>query len=170
MADGLDDLEKQAEERRARGRKPGGSRHPRPTKEEREARAADARQVRDAERKRREEERRQEAEAAAKRQAEADAEAARTRAEQDEATPDVPADTHKKRPRPDSQTWYPDPDNVEFLWAITEAATTQREKVPATAVIRFALRRLQDQMAPGRIVQELSGPVQTEGKLGRPRR
>lgn len=162
MANPLDELEKQAEERR-KGRNPGGSRNPRKPAPSPEEIAAS----RETERVQREERRLAE-EAEAARLAK-DADEARRAAEDKESETDD-GGKRGKRVRPASTPFYPDPDNEEFLWSVAEAATARREKIPATAVLRLALRRLEQQMTPSEVVRELSGPVQTTGKMGRPRR
>ncbi|MER6845802.1 hypothetical protein [Streptomyces platensis] len=164
--DGLDELEREAQDRKRRkGREAGTSRNPRQrpkVEEERQRRAAEA--------KKREEERQERR----RREAEqlSDPEPPPVGPEPDgqdegEGESDAPP---KRRTRPASTPFYPDPDNEAFLWAIQSEAVKHREKIPATAVIRLALRRLQDQKTPAEIVQELGGPVQTKGKMGRPRR
>ncbi|MER7049914.1 hypothetical protein [Streptomyces jumonjinensis] len=147
--DGLDDLDQEAEGRRQRRAAP--SRRSRPPKSDEERRQ---------ERERLDEERR---------------ERERREREANESKPEpvpepTPVPAGKKRDRPPSIPFYPDPENEEFLWTVAEAATARREKIPATAVLRLAMRRLSQQMTPSEIVRELSGPVQTGGKMGRPRR
>ncbi|MGX1976844.1 hypothetical protein [Streptomyces kronopolitis] len=162
----MDELELEAQGRKRRkGREAGTSRNPRSrqskTEEERQRRAAEAkkREEERQERRRREEDQR------------SDPEPPPTTPEPDgrEGGEDE-SDHPKKRKRPASTPFYPDPDNEAFLWAIQSEAVKHREKIPATAVIRLALRRLRDQKTPAEIVQELGGPVQTNGKMGRPRR
>lgn len=173
MTNGLDDIDKDAEERRRRTgkRNPGGPRRPRKTREEREAEEKAAQDQREAERQARkaaaEEAARKAAEEEAARRA-AEEEAATEESAKEEAAPK--AKPGAKRTRPPSIPFYYDEDNMDFLWRIADAATAMRSKVPNAAVLRLALRRLEQEMTPREIVQELSGPVQTEGKLGRPRR
>ncbi len=177
--DGLDEIEQQAESRR-RGRQAGasrngrGSRVPVPTKEEREAAEERARQE---ELVKRESERQARAEKELREREVAEESARRERDAADAEEPNPPelpeSDSVPDKPkqaRPKSIPFYLDQDNEDFLWEIAKEAVERQEKIPATAVLRLALRRLQDQMSPARIVQELSVPVPTEGKKGRPRK
>jgi len=176
--DGLDEIEQQAEGRR-RGRQAPASRNGRgsrtaPSKEERDAAAERARQE---ELVQRERERQARAEKELREREEAEESARRERDSGDAEEPSRPelpeSDPVPEKPkqaRPKSIPFYLDPDNDDFLWEIAKAAVVRQEKIPATAVLRLALRRLQDQMSPERIVQELSVPVPTEGKKGRPRK
>ncbi|WP_329151238.1 hypothetical protein OG275_38075 (plasmid) [Streptomyces niveus] len=168
-ADGLNELEEQAAARRKRGAKP--PRNPRESPEEKATRLERL----DQERQKREEARRLRDEAAAEEKRRLDEEAAGGGEKADQGGEDAAAASGgggrgKARSRPASTPFYPDPDNEEFLWTVAEAATARREKIPATAVLRLALRRLADQMTPSEVVRALSGPVQTEGKIGRPRK
>lgn len=148
MGNPLDELEEEARKRsKGAGRSPGGSRRPR------KAPTAEELAEREAERLRREERRQSEEEQARR-----------------DAADVPPPPAAQKAGRPKSIPFYPNPEDEEFLWVVAEAAIARREKVPATAVLRLALRRLSDQMTPSEVVRALSGPVQTEGKMGRPRR
>lgn len=148
MTNPLDELETQAKNRQRRGRQPGGSRNPRPRPTEDELRAREEEQRR----------RRQERE-----QAETTGQA--------DILPEPPvSEPQPKRSRPKSMPFYPNPEDEQLLWSVAEVAAARHERIPATSVLRFALRRLSDQMTAGEIVRALSGPVQTEGKMGRPRR
>ncbi|MGW2793629.1 hypothetical protein ACWC9H_27370 [Streptomyces sp. NPDC001251] len=159
MADPLDELEREAA---ARSRRSAGTSRNAVSPEERAARQRAAREAREAQ--------------AAKRDAERRARAQRPVEDQEQgagpaqAEADEPRTPRPKKARPTSIPFYPESDNEEFLWRVQEAATARREKIPATAVLRLALRRLEQQMTPGDIVRELGGPVQTTGKMGRPRR
>ncbi|GGX36671.1 hypothetical protein [Streptomyces chryseus] len=167
MPDAIDALEEDANRRQRSGKRQQSTpRNPRklPTEEELQAREEERQRRRSSEEGQKEP---AATSAASGSTPEADA-AERNDDQGDEPNADeAPA---KKRPRPASQTWYPEEDNEEFLWQVAQEATARREKVPATAVIRLALRRLEDQMTPAKIVQELGGSVQTQGKRGRPRR
>ncbi|WP_158713510.1 hypothetical protein [Streptomyces sp. NRRL F-525] len=164
-ADALDD----EAERRRRGRNPGGSRTAgrRPTPEERAAK-------REAERL----ERQQRKDAEAKAQAAATAAAAAAVGEkthgrgQMEPPADPPQEERRggTRPRPKAIPFYPDPPDEDFLWQVTEAGASRQERIPHTAVLRLALRRLAEEMTPSDVVRELGGPVQSTGKRGRPRK
>ncbi|MFD8146131.1 hypothetical protein [Streptomyces sp. NPDC059708] len=162
MPDALDQMNQQAEDRK-RGT---GNRSPGATRNSREA-----------ERQRRQAEREKAAQEEAAREKAAREEAEREKAAREEAERESKgsanpqgAVTAKVRTRPTSMPFYPDSENEEFLWQVREAATARREQIPATAVLRLALRRLEQQMTPSEIVRELGGPVQTTGRMGRPRR
>lgn len=167
-ADGNDKLD-EAAKRRSRGAKPPRNPRPKETPEDRAARLQREQEQREeARRKREEAEQREEEE---RRRAEEDEErkaAEARRQAEDEERKAAGASVGKKRPT--SIPFYPNPEDEELLWLIQEAATAARVKVPATAVLRYALRRLRDQKSPAEVVQALSGPVQTKGKMGRPRR
>lgn len=154
MADPFAELDQDAQARKRGSRNPGSSRNPRklPTPEE-------VQRQRDEERARREADRRSPEPAP-------QPEPEPAQAPQPDAAPASPGRGRKTRSIP----FYPDPDNEDFLWRVAEAATARREKIPAVAVLRFAMRRLEQQMTPSEIVQALGGPVQTKGKMGRPRR
>ncbi|MEV0012719.1 hypothetical protein [Streptomyces sp. NPDC047973] len=155
--DALNALEEEAQSRSSRGRQPGGSRKPR-----RQPSAAELAAQREEERLKRE---------AARLQRETGDQSHKGgQVQPSQELAPVPAASPKKQTRPKSIPFYPNPEDEDFLWAVAEAATARREKVPATAVLRLALRRLSDQMTPSEVVRALSGPVQTEGKSGRPRR
>ena|SRR5579884_647766 len=173
---GLEELE--AEAARRRRREPGAPRNPRTrtTAEERRQEAEERRreELEQRERERREREQREEErlraeEEAARQAAEAESEPPEREAEaSSEAEQD--RSSQPQRGRTPSIPFYYDPENEAFLWEIQQEAVSRRVKVPASAVLRLAMRRLQDQMPPARIVQELSGPPETTGKRGRPRR
>jgi hypothetical protein len=173
MADGLDELEEQASSRR-RGRNPGGSRNKRNRAEEERQRREQELAVREQERKRREEERQRREEEERLRREEEERQERETEVRyQSDPEPELSDRSTAgaaTRRRPPSIPFYYDPDNEEFLWEITEVAAARRTKVPASAVLRLAMRRLQDQMPVERIVQELGGPSPVTGKRGRPRR
>ncbi|WP_037859670.1 hypothetical protein [Streptomyces sp. NRRL F-5065] len=163
MSNPLEELEEQADARKRTGRQPGGSRNPRrkPTGGDdvkTKAAAELAAREKEAERRR------------AEREAEekAPADSGPTADEPDGSQGPPEPEPLSKRPK--STPFYPNPEDEDFLWQVHEAATARREKIPTTAVLRFALRRLSDQMTPSEIVRALSGPVQTRGKMGRPRR
>ena len=162
-ADSLDDLENEAGKRRraGRGRNPGEPRFPRTAKPD------------DAEARRREEAQRR-----------ADEREKRLRAEREQPAPSEPvqvpdeplppatdenSSTRTKAKRPKSMPFYPNPEHEAFLWRITEAASARQKRIPATAVLRLALARLEEQMTPSEIVQLLGNAEQTDGKMGRPR-
>ncbi|MFD6917940.1 hypothetical protein [Streptomyces virginiae] len=162
MSNPLDQLEEDASARKRRGRHPGGSRHPRGKQAADDAKAKAAAELK-------------------ARQEEADRRAREREAEETEAAnsgptaegagePQDPPAPERLSKRPKSMPFYPNPEDEDFLWQVQEAAIARREKIPATAVLRFALRRLSDQMTPSEIVRALSGPVQTQGKMGRPRK
>ncbi|MFD0409960.1 hypothetical protein [Kitasatospora sp. NPDC127116] len=163
MPNGLDEVEQAAEARR-RSRTPGGSRNPRTRERGGEhGGASEAAEQREKERQAR----RQEPVAGAGPVSTGEPAATSEPAPVPEP---VPASEPAKSTRPKSIPFYPDADNTDFLWQIAKAAVDRQEKIPATAILRLALRRLQDQMTPERIVRELGGPVVTEGRPGRPRR
>jgi hypothetical protein len=165
MADGLEELEERANARR-RGRQPGGSRNARNREEEERKRREKELEERERERKRRaEEERRREDQERQAQEAEAEPEP-----EPESEPPNWNAGGAAPRRRPPSIPFYYDSDNESFLWEITQEAASRRTKVPVSAVLRLAMRRLQDQMSVERIVQELGGPSPVTGKRGRPRR
>lgn len=166
MASSLDDLENEAAARR-RGdggrRTAGESRNPRKPASEAARREELAR--REKERQQREE---------ARRRSEATPEV--LPAKEETASPPPPSKPEiteavdKKSSRPKSIPFYPNPEHESFLWRVTEAGAARQERIPATAVLRLALTRLEQQMTPGEIVQMLGEPVQPTGKMGRPRR
>lgn len=171
--DGLNEMEEAAAARRSRGARPPRNRRAKESSEEKAERLKAELEAKEAARRNREEadrRQREESEAAeeVERQA-AEAARARAEAEEQERRRAGAEEGRKKAARPTSMPFYPDPDNEEFLWAVAEAATSRRVKVPATAVLRLALRRLEQDMTPSEIVRVLSGPVRTEGKMGRPR-
>ena len=179
--DGLDQLDEKAS-RRVRSAGPSrrsrnkDAEAERQRREQEEREAARKRREEEAERTRVEEERRAAEEAEAKRRADAERqhEAEGTPSAQEaevESAPPAPSSggSEEGRRRPKSTPFYPDPDNEDFLWQIAEVAASRQVRIPSTAVLRLALRRLQDQMSPERIVQQLEAPVPTEGKRGRPR-
>ncbi|MGW1674616.1 hypothetical protein [Streptomyces sp. NPDC002324] len=86
------------------------------------------------------------------------------------STPETEAAADKKQQRPKSMPFYPNPEHETFLWRVTEAGAARQERIPATAVLRLALTRLEQQMTPGEIVQLLGEAVQPAGKMGRPRK
>jgi hypothetical protein len=174
MADGLEELEERANARR-RGRQPGGSRNARNREEEERKRREKELEERERERKRRaEEERRREDQERQAQEAEAEDLPPEPEPEPEtEPEPESPnwnAGGAAPRRRPPSIPFYYDSDNESFLWEITQEAASRRTKVPVSAVLRLAMRRLQDQMPVERIVQELGGPSPVTGKRGRPRR
>lgn len=159
----LDQLEEEASARKRTGRQPGGSRNPRrkPTGvDDTKDKAAAELAAREAEAERR----------AREREAEEQATADNGPTAEEPGGSQKSPDPEPPSKRPKSMPFYPNPEDEDFLWQVQEAAIARREKIPATAVLRFALRRLSDQMTPSEIVRALSGPVQTRGKMGRPRR
>lgn len=163
MSNPLEELEEQADARRRTGRQPGGSRNPR----RKSTGGDDAKTKAAAELAAREKEaERRRAERVAEEKAPADS---GPTADEPDGSPEPPNPEPLSK-RPKSMPFYPNPEDEDFLWQVQEAAIARREKIPATAVLRFALRRLSDQMTPSEIVRALSGPVQTRGKMGRPRR
>lgn len=169
--DPLEQLEAEADARKRAGRQPGGSRNPRRRKSssgdaQTKAAAELAARQAEAERRKREAE---ETEAAAREAEEpAKPEASSPAPEGPARSQGSPDPASGKRPK--AIPFYPNPEHDEFLWQVQEAATVRREKIPATAVLRLALRRLSEQMTPSEIVRALGGPVQTQGKMGRPRK
>lgn len=173
MSNPLDQLEEEANARKRSGRTPGGSRNPRrkPADEgDAKAKAAARLAARQKEAERRAREREAEENPAGENPVKDDGSTADEPAGGQEPPAPPSPEPMAKRQRPKSTPFYPNPEDEEFLWQVQEAATARREKIPATAVLRFALRRLSDQMSPSEIVRALSGPVQTQGKMGRPRR
>ncbi|MDX2841024.1 hypothetical protein PV377_18945 [Streptomyces ipomoeae] len=174
MSDGTasaaDELDGEAARRR-RGRDPGGSRTAgrRPTSPQERAAAREAERL---ERQRLKDEAAAAQEAAAQKAAqEAAAQAAVREAGQVAATQEGPEERRgNKRPRPKAIPFYPDPGDEDFLWQVTEAGAARQERIPHTAVLRLALRRLAEEMKPSDVVRELGGPVQSTGKRGRPRK
>lgn len=180
MSDGTasaaDELDGEAERRR-RGRDPGGSRTAsrRPTSPQERAAAREAERL---------ERQRLKDEAAAAREAAALEAAAREAAAQEAAAQEAAREAAQvaaaqeepegrrgnKRPRPKAIPFYPDPGDEDFLWQVTEAGAARQERIPHTAVLRLALRRLAEEMKPSDVVRELGGPVQSTGKRGRPRK
>ncbi|MFC8670823.1 hypothetical protein [Streptomyces sp. NPDC057199] len=165
--DGLDDLENQAERRR-RGAAP--PRNPKPTRETGQQKAERL----ERERQQREESRRQEEERREEEDRQAEAEKAAREAEAAAREPKASGDgkgsgSRPKVARPKSMPFYPNPEHETFLWSIREAAASRQQAVPATAVLRLALTRLEEQMTPSEIVKALGSAVQPEGKMGRPR-
>ncbi|WTD07596.1 hypothetical protein OH717_34075 (plasmid) [Streptomyces albidoflavus] len=168
--DPLEQLEAEAAARKRAGRQPGGSRNPRRRKSssgDAQAKAAAELAARQAEAERRKREA-EETEAAA-REAEEPAKPDPSPAPEGPARSQGSPDPASGK-RPKAIPFYPNPEHDEFLWQVQEAATARREKIPATAVLRLALRRLSEQMTPSEIVRALGGPVQTQGKMGRPRK
>ncbi|MEU0670895.1 hypothetical protein ABZ508_34230 [Streptomyces lavendulocolor] len=168
MSNPLEQLEEDASARKRTGRQPGGSRNPRrkpASEDDVKAKAAAELAAREKEAERRRAEREAEEKAAARKGPTVDEPEG---SQEPPAPPPDPGPPPSKRPK--SMPFYPNPEDEDFLWQVQEAATARREKIPATAILRFALRRLSDQMTPSEIVRALSGPVQTRGKTGRPRR
>ncbi|MFI9041633.1 hypothetical protein [Streptomyces sp. NPDC053726] len=141
---------------RRRGRNPGGSRTA-----NRRAKTAQERAAA------REEERQERQKAAEKKAEEEKAETAGPKDEQQEPAQD---NRRAKQIRPKAIPFYPDPSDETFLWQVTQAGAARQERIPHTAVLRLALRRLANEMQPDDIVRELGGPVQSTGKRGRPRK
>ncbi|WP_328484835.1 hypothetical protein OHS71_41145 (plasmid) [Streptomyces sp. NBC_00377] len=174
MSDGTvsaaDELDGEAERRR-RGRDPGGSRTAgrRPTSSQERAAAREAERL---ERQRRKDEAAAQAAAqAAAEKAAAEEAAVRAAAAQAAAEEEEPEGRRgNKRPRPKAIPFYPDPGDEDFLWQVTEAGAARQERIPHTAVLRLALRRLAEEMKPSDVVRELGGPVPSTGKRGRPRK
>ncbi|MGW3201930.1 hypothetical protein ACWDBD_46940 [Streptomyces sp. NPDC001118] len=170
-ADGLDELEQQAAQRRRRNPNPPRNPRPKETAEAKAERLRKEQQAREEARRRREEDERRRREEEERECRGADRPSGETDAEPPaDAEPPEESPTGGQRLRPKSIPFYYDESNEEFLWQIAQEAAARREKVPAAAVLRLAMRRLQDQMTPARIVQELGGPSPTTGKRGRPRR
>jgi hypothetical protein len=169
MDNSLDALEQEAAARRKKGRQAGEPRFPRkPSKPQQNddatGRAAEELQRRDEERRRR-----READTEAERsQPEPPPELQRGEQGETQDSPEVPS-SKRKRARPTSMPFYPNPEHEAFLWSVTEAGAARQLRIPATAVLRLALSRLEEQMTPSEIVRELGNSVQPEGKMGRPR-
>jgi len=173
MADSLDALEEEAAARRKRGagREAGEPRFPRKKSQQDAAARSDELQKRERERERR----RQQAQATEKPAPDSepppasDPQPAPRREEAPTQTVTEAAPKTGKRARPTSMPFYPNPEHEAFLWSVTEAAAARQLRIPATAVLRLALSRLQEQMTPSEIVRELGSSVHPEGKMGRPR-
>ncbi|MFF4709598.1 hypothetical protein [Streptomyces sp. NPDC001297] len=75
----------------------------------------------------------------------------------------------QKKKRPTSIPFYPNPEHEAFLWRVTAVASERQKRIPATAVLRLALARLEQQMTPSEIVQMLGEVEQPGGRMGRPR-
>lgn len=165
MADGVSELEARTERRRRNPKPPRNPPKGKEKPEEKTAQAQSMQEQRDEERRRREVEEAERARAEARKLAERRQE---VQEQEEERLPASGGGAGKKRPT--SIPFYPDPDNENFLWEIAQAAAARREKIPATAVLRLALRRLEQSMTPSEIVRELGGAVQSGGKMGRPRR
>ncbi|MGW2724880.1 hypothetical protein [Streptomyces sp. NPDC001492] len=178
MSDSLDDLEREAQSRkgRGRGRNAGASRNPRNTQDPDEA----TRRREELERARlaREQRRQQEEEERRRREAEQPP-GAGGGDEGDPVPPSPPEEVQgeesgsrgrrKRETRPKSMPFYPNPEHDAFLWRVTEAASARQKRIPATAVLRLALSRLEQQMTPSEIVQALGSADQPDGRMGRPR-
>lgn len=176
MADSLDELEQEAAERSRRtgrrGRNPGQPRHPRKTGTEDEA----AKRRQELEERQRERERRREREADKTDPPPPPPPAPES--EPEAASPPEP-DTSgegsegrsggKRAKRPKSMPFYPNPEHEAFLWRVIEAGSARQMRIPATAVLRLALTRLEEQMTPSEIVKAVGDSVQPDGKMGRPR-
>lgn len=167
MADSVDELEQEAERRRQRragSRNPGTSRFPRnPKPPEGEEGNQDGREpertARDAERE-------------ARRLAKQKAEQVEAATVEPGPVPEAPASVvveDAKRKRPKSIPFYPNPEHDAFLWRVIETASARHMRIPATAVLRLALSRLEEQMTPGDIVRLLGEAEQPKNKMGRPR-
>lgn len=166
MDDSLDELDKEAQQRsgRGRGRTAGESRNPRSRKPQGDDDAARRRAERDREREQRRDREEAEREDPPDTGSEADRQSPPP---QDEEVGEQGAG--RRRTRPKSIPFYPNPDHAAFLWRVTEAASARQKRIPSTAVLRLALTRLEEQMTPGEIVKILGESVQPEGKMGRPR-
>ena len=157
MADGLNELEEQAEARR-RGRNPGKSRNTRNRAEEDRKRREQELEVREQERKRREEERqRRDDEERLRREEEERQEQEAEVGYQSDPDPEPESPGRSAvgpatRRRPPSIPFYYDPDNEEFLWEITQVAAARRTKVPTSAVLRLATAKSNLEDRPGTLV------------------
>lgn len=74
------------------------------------------------------------------------------------------------RERPKSHQLYLDDDVEDWLWEVAAVAARLQVKVPESAVARRAFRALMAQETPAQVVAQLSKPIDTRGKRGRPRR
>lgn len=170
MADSLEELEREAAERSrrgtGRGRDAGQSRNPRKTGSDDEA--AKRRQA--LEDRQRERDRRRERDADRPEPPPAPEVEVETPPEPDTSGEGNEERSGRRRAkRPKSIPFYPNPEHDAFLWRVIEAGSARQMRIPATAVLRLALTRLEEQMTPSEIVRAVGDSVQPDGKMGRPR-